>query len=68
MNTDERITDLEILVAHQGRTIEELSGELARQGEDVGRLERTLRALGERFLALEEASVPAAESRRPPHY
>ncbi|WP_062017002.1 SlyX family protein [Aureimonas sp. AU4] len=65
---EERLTELEIRLAHQERAIEELSGELARQGQALDRTERTLRQLAERFLALEEAAAPAPEATRPPHY
>jgi len=66
--TDTRVTELEIRLAHQERVIEELSDELARQGALLDRTEKTLRQLAERFLALEEASAPAVEATRPPHY
>ena len=64
----ERLTELEIQIAHQNRTIEDLSAEIARQGTEIDRLRKTLKALAERFLALEEAATPAPEITRPPHY
>ena len=68
MSDDTRITELEIALAHQSHTIEEMSGEMARQGELVHRLQKTLKALAERFLELEESAAPRAEITRPPHY
>jgi SlyX protein len=63
-----RLRALEELTAHQAKTIEELSGELAVQGEAIRKMQKKLDALVERFLALEENSAPAAEARRPPHW
>jgi SlyX protein len=64
----ERITELEIALAHQSQTVEELSAEMARQGEMLDLLQKTLKALAGRFLELEEAAAPRAEITRPPHY
>ncbi len=66
--SESRITELEIALAHQGHTIEEMSAEMARQGAAIDRLEKTLRQLAERFLALEESAQGPAEITRPPHY
>jgi SlyX protein len=64
----ERLTALEIRIAEQERTIEELSGQIAAQWKVIERLEKTLSALAERFLALEEQSTPAHEITKPPHW
>lgn len=63
-----RIADLEIMVAHQAQTIEELSEEIRRAWEAIERQRATLKSLGERFLALEEATTPMPEATKPPHY
>ncbi len=68
LDASERVTELEIEIAHQARTIEELSSEMARQGGEIDRLHKTLKALAERFLALEESALPRHEITRPPHY
>ena len=65
---EERLVELEIQIAHQSRTIEELSGEMARQGAELDRLRKTMKALAERFLALEEVATPRPEITKPPHY
>lgn len=65
---EERLVELEIQIAHQNRTIEELSGEMARQGAELDRLRKTMKALAERFLALEEVATPRPEITKPPHY
>ncbi len=59
---------LEELTAHQAKTIDELSAELALQGENLRRVQKKLDAMAERFMALEETVTPAAEATRPPHW
>lgn len=66
--SEERLVELEIQIAHQNRAIEELSGEMARQGAELDRLRKTMKALAERFLALEEVATPRPEITKPPHY
>ncbi|MCW4115950.1 SlyX family protein [Aurantimonas sp. MSK8Z-1] len=68
MTDSDRITELEIALAHQTRIAEELSEEVRRQGRVVDRMERALRELGERFLTLEEVAMPRPEITKPPHY
>lgn len=65
---DERIVKLEELVAHQTRTIEELSAELAAQWKVVEQMRKKLDHLTERFLTLEEQALEAPAITRPPHY
>jgi len=65
---DDRITKLEELAAHQAKTIEELSDQLAEQWRIVEQLRGKLDALTERFLAVEERSLEAPPVTRPPHY
>ena len=67
-NTDERITRLEETVAHQAKTIEELSDQLAEQWKVVEQTRAKLDRLTERFLTLEEQSLDAPAITRPPHY
>lgn len=66
--SEKRIVALEELTAHQARTIDELSGEIARQWETIRKLERRLEAMGERFAALEDAAATTPDNRRPPHW
>ena len=66
--TEERISQLEEHAAHQARTIEDLSDQLARQWKIIDGLQIKLDRLNERFLALEEASIEAHPANRPPHY
>lgn len=65
---DDRLRALEELTAHQAKTIDELSAELALQGENLRRVQKKLDAMAERFMALEETVTPAAEATRPPHW
>ncbi|WP_018855361.1 SlyX family protein [Rhizobium sp. 42MFCr.1] len=63
-----RITKLEEIVAHQAKTIEELSDQLAEQWKAVEQTRAKLDRLTERFLSLEEQSLEAPAITRPPHY
>ena len=64
----ERITALEELAAHQSRTIDELSAELASQWKTIDQMSKKLERLTERFSAIEEASLEAPAITKPPHY
>ena len=65
---EERINALEEMVAHQAKTIEELSDQLSEQWKVVDRMKRALEILGERLVGMEERSTEAAPVTRPPHY
>lgn len=67
-DTHLRIANLEERVAHQDRTIEELSDQLAEQWRVVEQVRAKLDRLTERFLTLEESSLDAPAITRPPHY
>ena len=58
----DRITALEETVAHQGKTIDELSEQLTEQWKVIDRMKRMLERLGERLENLDagtgEAPVP----------
>lgn len=64
----ERIEKLEILVTEHERTIEELSNQLTEHWTEIGRLEKTLSVLAERFLTLEEQMTPDVPVTKPPHW
>jgi SlyX protein len=63
-----RIARLEEHAAHQAKTIDELSDQLAEQWRVVEQLRSKLDRLTERFLVLEEGSLDAPAITRPPHY
>ena len=58
----------EELAAHQARTIDELSSELANQWALVDQLQKKLDRMVDRFAALEQASLEAPAVTPPPHY
>lgn len=65
---NDRLTKLEELAAHQAKTIEELSDQLAEQWKIVEQTRAKLNRLTERFLSLEETSLDAPPITKPPHY
>ncbi|MCZ3380463.1 MULTISPECIES: SlyX family protein [unclassified Rhizobium] len=65
---ESRITKLEETVAHQAKTIEELSDQIAEQWKVVEQTRQKLDRLTERFLTLEEQSLEAPAITKPPHY
>jgi SlyX protein len=65
---EHRIMDLETLVTHQARTIEELSSMVAEQWQLMDAMRGKLDALTERFMALEEQAIGRPEAGKPPHW
>jgi SlyX protein len=63
-----RIDRLEEMLAHQARTIDELSDQLAEQWKVVEQTRAKLDRLTERFLTLEGQSLEAPANTPPPHY
>ncbi|MBB3388518.1 SlyX family protein [Sinorhizobium sp. B11] len=63
-----RITKLEEMLAHQAKTIDELSDQLAEQWKVMEQTRAKLDRLTERFLSLEEQSLEAPAITKPPHY
>jgi SlyX protein len=63
-----RITRLEEMLAHQAKTIDELSDQLAEQWKVMAQTRAKLDRLTERFLSLEEQSLEAPANTKPPHY
>ncbi|MCX2695668.1 MULTISPECIES: SlyX family protein [Ochrobactrum] len=68
MSTEARLTELEIRVAEQEKTIEELSAVLAEQWKAIDRLNKKHLALTDRFLTLEEQTAPEIPITKPPHW
>ncbi len=64
----DRLTMLEIRIAEQERTIEELSEQIAEQWKVIERQQKKLDALTNRFLVLEEQTAPGHETTKPPHW
>ncbi|MER2536157.1 MAG: SlyX family protein [Rhizobiaceae bacterium] len=64
----DRLTTVEMRLAEQERTIEELSAQLAEQWKVVARMQKKLDTLTERFLAVEEQVAPDIPVTKPPHW
>ena len=68
-STAVRIDELEIRIAHQDQTIEDLNAAITAQWTLIERLERQVERLAERVADAEQAAGPAAPvDRPPPHY
>ncbi len=65
---DDRLMALEELTAHQAKTIDELSDQLAEQWKVIEQMRRTLERLGERLIGLEDSASEATPVTKPPHY
>mgnify|MGYP000120860962 CR=1 FL=1 len=70
-STDEladRLARLEEHVAHQQRTIEEMSDQLNEQWKAIERLQTRQEKLIERFIAVEDQIRETPPVTKPPHY
>lgn len=65
---EDRLTTLEIRNAEQEHVIEELSGQIGEQWKVIDRLQKKLDALTDRFLVLEEQTLPDTPVTKPPHW
>ncbi len=65
---DDRLMALEELTAHQAKTIDELSDQLAEQWKVIEQMRRTLERLSERLIGLEDSASEATPVTKPPHY
>jgi SlyX protein len=64
---DERLIDLEIKFAHQERELEELRKALFEQGQELAKLEKSLKLMKERLDA-SGVGTAAPVNEKPPHY
>jgi SlyX protein len=64
------IEDAQIHIAHLTRSVEELSDQVARQGDEIDRLTKSFRLLVERLSKhdMDGASDIPLSDQRPPHY
>ena len=63
-----RLTDLEIQLAHQGTTIDELNDTVIKQWNLIDRLTRKVNQLSDRMEIVEDATAPETPITKPPHY
>lgn len=64
----ERLDDLEILAAHQVRTIDDLNEVVVEQGRIIAELRRRLDVLTKRFAETEAQLAEMAPAQKPPHW
>lgn len=64
-DNDERLTDIEMTLAHQEQTIHELSDLVHKQWDEIERLKRLVQRLDE---TKADADPSDEADRRPPHY
>lgn len=67
-NTNDQLNEMQELLSHHEKTIEDLSAQLADQWKTIVDMESKLHVLTRRFVALEENSLPTPEITKPPHY
>ena len=66
---NERLTELEVRVAFQEKTIQDLNEVVTRQQRQIDRLTQTLETVKSRLAALAPSMViPQEEEKPPPHY
>jgi uncharacterized coiled-coil protein SlyX len=67
---DDRTTNLEILVMHLQKTVQELDEVIQSQGTRINNLERDLKRLNLELGLLREAAIEerSPEEEKPPHY
>lgn len=65
---EDRITELEIKLAHMEQTVAELSDEMAAQQRTIDKLERTCEALRTRLQAFDAPAAEQPGDEKPPHY
>ena len=67
MNDTDRLDALEMHIAEQQRTLDDLSGVIARQQKEIERLKKRLEASDDRIAGL-ESGLPAPGNDKPPHW
>ena len=63
-----RLDDLEIMVAHQAKMLEEINDVTIEQSKVIADLRRKLEALAHRLGDLEADQNPANPNQKPPHW
>lgn len=68
MSDQERLTALEERLAHQDRTIEEMSALIADQWREIERLKRRMQLIDDQVAAVEQMARSEKAEPPPPHY
>ena len=69
MSDEQRLTDLEIKIAHQDHTIEELHQVIYRQQKEIEQIEKKLSVLIQKFQEQQDGSPDIGPGdQKPPHY
>ena len=64
----ERLDDLEVLAAHQARTIDDLNDVIVQQGRVIAELRRRIEVLTKRFADAEAQLAEMTPVEKPPHW
>ncbi|AEQ52746.1 SlyX family protein [Pelagibacterium halotolerans] len=67
-NQEQRLIALEERLAHQDRTIEELSAVITGQWREIDRLKRQLAMIDDQIAAVEQLARTGKAEPPPPHY
>lgn len=66
---EDRVTDLEVLLAHQSKMLDDLSDEVARQNKEIAKLTRRVALLIENAAEIEAGGGSVVLSdQKPPHW
>ena len=68
MSAEARIVQLEIIIAEQDRSINELSDQITEQWKTIEKMQRQVSGLSERFIELEEQGAGDVPITKPPHW
>ncbi len=66
-NTEMRLAELEVQIAHQNETIDGLNEAVIKQWKEIDQLTRRVRLLSEQLMSLEDEASPHKVT-KPPHY
>jgi SlyX protein len=66
-NTEIRLAELEVQIAHQNETIDSLNEAVVKQWKVIDQLTRQVRLLSEQLMSLEDEASPHNVT-KPPHY
>ena len=66
-NTEIRLAELEVQIAHQNETIDGLNEAIVKQWKEIDQLTRQVRLLSEQLMSLVDEAAPHKVT-KPPHY